>query len=129
MSDIITVNGKEISLIKVNVNSRLTKGQETLLNAMYVCLKDNKPLNWDLMVEIYSKVNNYPKEVEERVFNRQMREMEWKMVHKDIVKIYKENGDDWIYGFKPKIRQWFATNIGSMVLKGSLLALPVIEID
>ena len=129
MSTVISLNGKEISLTKINLNSRLTKGQDTILNALHFCLKENKPLNWDLMVEIYSKANNYPKEVSENAFDRTTREWKCRMVHKDIIKIYKENGDDWIYAFKPRIRQWFATNIGSMVLKGSILALPIIEIE
>jgi hypothetical protein len=129
MVNIATLNGKEISLIKINVNSQLNTKQKALLMMLHKCMTDNRSFNWDYMVEFYVKnvKKNYP---------RYRYDINWDTMKKinerydkiDIKKSYLSNDNNWWF-IKQSIRQWFATNIGSMVLKGSILALPIIEID
>lgn len=129
MGNIVTLNGKEISLISIGKTNNLTDKQQMILDALYDCMQKNVAMNWDVMVGVYKNANGYPKEVEERFYDRNLSKWSWRMVIKDPSISYKNKDDNWIYWFKPKIRQWFATNMGSMILKGAILALPVIEID
>jgi hypothetical protein len=129
MSNIVTLNGQEIQLMKVGINNQLNGKQKKLLSTLHDCLKQNTPLNWEIMVKLYCEVNNYPKDERDNYYNREIGKWQYRIVLSDPLKNFKNKDDKWTYHFKPKIRQWFANNIGSMVLKGSILALPVIEID
>lgn len=131
-NNIVTLNGSEITLIKVGINNQLNTKQKALLEMMYKCMTDKIPFNWDAMVDFYiknckSKYNYYSYDYDWDSPNISKKNQ--KYIDYDIKKCYKENNTMWSYNIKPSIRQWFATNIGSMVLKGSILALPVIELN
>ncbi len=121
MTNEIVLNGKAIALMSVGINNQLNTKQQALLKLLHECLKKNKPLNWDLMVKFF--VENVDSTGCD--YNYDTKEY----VYFDIMKSYKNYDDDWIYGTRTRIRQWFANNMGSMILKGSILALPVIEIN
>ena len=127
------LNGKEISVIKVGINNQLNAKQKALLEMLGDCLSENKPFNWDSMVEFYCKnvksvYENYDYDYD-FFTSGSFRKTNERYVKHDILKAYKNDESLWSWKIKPSIRQWFATNIGSMVLKGSILALPIIEID
>jgi hypothetical protein len=132
-TNIVTLNGNEITLIKVGINNQLNQRQKALLEMMYHCLDNKKPFNWDAMVSFYSK--NVKKQYEKYEYDYdftpggRFRKINEGYVKYDIVKEYKANSHVWSYYIRQVIRQWFANNIGSMVLKGSILALPIIELD
>jgi len=125
MSNIITLNGKAISLMSVGINNQLNVKQQALLKVLHKCLKSNIPLNWNSMVKFYIK--SVDSEYSTYDWNRKTQQYE--VISYSVAKVYKSQDDTWTYGLKPRIRQWFATNMGSMILKGSILALPVIEIN
>ncbi len=132
MSDVITFNGNEINLIKVGINNQLNAKQKALLKTMYDCLQNNRPFNWDLMVVFYS--NNVKKMYEKYEYeydwdSPSLKKTNQRYISYNITVEYAKNTSLWSYYIKPSIRQWFCTNIGSMVLKGSVLALPVIELE
>ncbi len=120
MTNEIVLNGKAIALMSVGINNQLNTKQQALLKLLHECLKKNEPLNWDLMIDFYIKnVDNYHSHYVWNGFNDYT-------VTKILIDKNKINDT---YGLKPRIRNWFATNMGSMILKGSILALPVIEIN
>jgi len=122
MENVLTLNGKAISLIRINTNSNLNGKQKALLKLLHKCLKDNTPLDWKLMVNFYVKnVDN--------ISGRDWNSLLQKYTNgTPILPHFEKLDSNWIYYIKPKIRQWFATNMGSMILKGAILALPVIEL-
>lgn len=130
MGNIVTLNGQEISLISIGKTNHLTDAQRALLELMHDCVKKNKPLDWSKMVLFYSSNVKSAFITRQNTFKKNANgHWVYEEVEKDIVAIYKKQSYEWSGYIRPSIRQWFATNIGSMVLKGSILALPVIEID
>ena len=129
ITDVIKINDKPISLIRIG-NANLTDAQKALLKILYKCLKKNISFNWEHMIDFYVKnvKSTQVITVFTGVWNEYNRAV-YKSKTVSIIKEYKNNTTTWSYYIKPRIRMWFANNIGSMVLKGSILALPVIEIN
>jgi hypothetical protein len=124
MSNLITLNGNEISLIRIGINNNLNKKQQAILEMMHKCITDKTSFNWDAMVNLYSKLHP---DTNVTKYNHSTRT--YYNIKINIQEEYQANSDFWTHREKRKIRGWFATNIGSMVLKGSILALPIIELD
>lgn len=135
-TSVITLNGKEIKVNGVGINNQLTAKQKALLILINKCVEDNDPLNWDKMVDFYSDTHNYPKEIihdaydwvgDSIVYYKKKKMTDLRAIRKDYMEKGEDNG--WTWYWAPRIRQWFANNMGSMILKGSLIALPIIELE
>ena len=96
----------------------LTKGQQMLLNLLSEKLKNNEPITKEDVTDLYINVQ-CPKRRAYRY--GQLPDGTWGMMEKDI------DNTDWTMRYSS--RQWFKNNLGSCIVKGKLLAIPVIDIS
>lgn len=123
---------KDISNQALQINAigrvKLTNGQSGLLKAIRNCVQNKTSLNWDIIVDVYYEnvsknqrswkfANDSPKD-----YTR-----EWFL--SDIKECYIRQDSKWQYTIKPKIRQWFVSTIGILVIKNQLIIIPTIEMD
>lgn len=96
---------------------KLSKGQAALLKAMRNCVKENKSISWDLLVNIFydnvSKIQNHY----------------YQPTYQDIKECYAAQNSTWQYSVRPRIRQWFVSTIGILVIKNQLVVIPTIDIN
>lgn len=123
-------NIKSLSIQTTNQLQLLNKGQTGLLKLMSDCIKDDKMLTMDLIVGCY--YDNVKKVYIEH---------NWKYISSDpkintrehytneynIKKEYLKNSFIWKYTLRGRIRSWLINNIGILVLKGKIIAIPIIE--
>lgn len=101
----------------------LTKPQQGLLNLINEAVLSKKTLSMDDIVLCY--YNNVRKSYEhpwphvdfdkEKVY--------------DVMKEYKKQSFTWTYRLRSLVKGWFINTIGTLVLKGKLIVLPIIEIE
>lgn len=115
--------------INTGVRVKLTKGQSALLKAIRMCVSENKPLAWETIIHcFYDNVSQEGRDwnanwnIERTGYNK-----DW--YRYDIMDAYKANNSHWQYHVKPRIRQWFVSTIGILVIKNQLIIIPTIEMD
>jgi len=124
---------KDITKQALQINSvlrvKLTKGQSALLKAIRMCVAENKPLSFEIIFNCFYE--NVSKEGRDWKANwnidRTGYNKEW--YRYDIMDAYKEGNSLWQYHVKPRVRQWFVSTIGILVVKNQLVIIPTIEID
>lgn len=111
---------------------KFTKGQVGLLKVIKDCIANNKPLDWDIIVDCY--YNNVRKTSFQRYYkyiqasggelhgHYEGREV-------DVKVCYAEKDSHWQYTLRSLIRQWFVSTIGILVIKNQLIVIPVINIE
>lgn len=105
---------------------KLSKGQSGLLRVMRECVEKNKSLNWDIIVMTYYKnVRSYQSDTR-WVGEHPNRKQEW--FQYDIWEAYKDQGAKWRYTLRSRIKQWFVSSIGILVIKNQLVVIPTIEV-
>lgn len=113
--------------------AKLNLGQHTLLTAITSAVNNRKPLTFDDILDCYCRGVRriYQREVYNYIDispNNWRKEFD-RYEEFDIKTEYKKNSALWTYTLRPLVKQWFVNNIGTLVIKGKLLVLPVIEID
>lgn len=116
---------------------KLSNGQSGLYKAIQKAVYQNKPITMDDIVDLYCKFvrSNYVVARSKGVWvlegNREVYKGS-KFSHYDeydVKKEYKNKTSTWHYTLRALIRQWFVNNIGTLVLKGMLIALPIINVE
>jgi hypothetical protein len=123
---------KDISNIALRIQTfgqfvKLTKGQSALIREMRDCVKNKKSISWDILVDLfynnvsttqsgYKYVGIYPNNHREDFYY-------------DIKEEYALQSFTWQYYIRSRVRQWFVSSIGILVLKNQLVVIPTIEID
>lgn len=108
---------------------KLTKGQSELLKAIRLCVSENKALSWEIIIDIF--YNNVSKEGHD--WNAKWLpdgsgyHKEW--YRYDIMEVYEKGDSKRSYNVKPRIKQWFVSTIGILVVKNQLIIIPTIEMD
>lgn len=113
---------------------RFTDGQVGLLALINDCVVKNKVCNFDDVVRVYCKTvcGTYHKEVYEleKLPGATFYSKKWLPSKKiDVYNEYKANSYEWTYRLRSRVKQWFISTIGILVLKGKLIVLPIIEVD
>ena len=124
---------KDITTQALQINTglkvKLTKGQSALLKAIRECVSENKPLAWETIIHCF--YNNVSKEGRDYnavwTLDGTSYRKEW--YRYDIMEAYKNSDSKWQYNIKPRIRQWFVSTIGILVIKNQLIVIPTIEMD
>jgi hypothetical protein len=94
---------------------RLTKGQSALLTAIRCCVQENKPVSYESIVDCY--YNNVSKTA-------------WiYKSRRDVMESFKEDNSSWRCFIRARVRQWFVSTIGILVIKNQLFIIPTIEMD
>ena len=105
-----------------NSQVKMTKGQKNLLKMLSNALETNTPISREDIFNCWAK--QYPN----KQSIREVSKFDWennKWVYNHVkYKIEWENGYD-----KTTSMAWFKNNLGSCILKGKLLAIPVINIE
>jgi hypothetical protein len=105
----------------------LTKAQKALLKTVTDCIKNKESLTMDKIVDVYYHnvrkihLQEYGWSLEKRKYMH-MQEL-------DVMEEYKKNTGNWTYGIRSKVRQWFISNLGILVVKNQLIVVPVINIE
>lgn len=105
----------------------LTKGQKALLSTIEKCIQFKKPLDWDLIVLVYTENvrSQYRKDLD---YNFETRRYQT-YVMKDILPEYQKLTPEWTYGLRINVRQWFLTNLSVLILKNKLIVVPIMSIE
>ncbi len=122
---------KNISGLSVREMTRptLTPGQKGLLKTIVSCVESSKPMDWDVVVLMYSTyVRKTYHDKYRYEYTRQNPGKEWKCDF-DILEEYQNNTATWIYSIKAAVRNWFLLNLGILVMKNQLIVTPVISIE
>lgn len=101
---------------------RITKGQKNLLDLITSKLKEQKPITQDDISECYAKTfrNSEGK--------RYIYDYGWENgQYRSGARWVDYTKDHWHAKFNS--HQWFKLNIGSCILKGKLVVIPVIELS
>lgn len=98
----------------------LTKGEINLMEMLLHHLKENKPIKIEDIAECYLKSTGYTKRHEE--FFR-YDQIEKRHIYHIVERTYTAKD----YYAHRNGRTWFKSNLGNCILKGKLLAIPVIE--
>jgi len=123
---------KDISKQSLQISAigriKLTNGQSALLNAIRNCVSNQTSLSWDIIVDCY--YNNICKiQRKWKFLNDIPNDLRKEYYNSDIKEHYYKQDSTWQYTIKPKIRQWFVSTIGILVVKNQLIIIPTIEID
>jgi len=116
---------KKLQPVSFNVarhNAWGTNAQSALLKKMNACIKSGKRLSYDDVRYIYLLHVVCQGDKKRRVdiyFDKNV--VAWKYWNR------KDRPHEWV--IKERLLQWLRLNIGSMVLKNMLVAIPVIDID
>jgi len=108
---------------------KFTKGQKALLEYMKLCVKNKKPLSWDIIVRCFVENVNATYLEKEYLGRGEDGMYKYHWVRKNIIDAYNENNNDWKYGIRSRVKQWFVSTIGILVIKNQLIVLPVINIE
>lgn len=121
------INGLQIQTVGQFV--KLTKGQVGLLILMRDCVKNSTSISWDSIVTCY--YNNVSKKMTERQYLGDYMEGRPRYEYReyDVLDVHKEQGARWLYTVRPRIRQWFVSTIGILVIKNQLIVIPTIDIN
>lgn len=114
---------------------KMTKGQIGLLKILRDCVGNNKPITFDIIVKCYyENVRKYHTDWN-WVGEGSERKQQWTdfNIMDEYIK-FIDNGNNpeyglWQYKIRPKIRQWFVSTIGILVMKNQLVIIPTIEIE
>lgn len=126
----VTREIKGLQIQTVGQMVKLTKGQNGLLKLMRACVENNRSISWDSIVLCY--YNNVSKTLTEKRYLGGWFEpggAKYEYIVHDVLDIYKEQKHLWLYTLRARIRQWFVSSIGILVVKNQLIVIPTIEID
>jgi hypothetical protein len=106
---------------------KLSKGQTGLLSLMRTCVKENRTLSWDELVECYYK--NVRQELEDHrwIDIGSVRSRQYFTF--DILDCYKNQDWHWTYRVRALVKHWFVNTLGILVIKNKLVVIPTIGID
>lgn len=90
---------------------KLTTGQKMLIELLSQKIKDKQPIKQRDIVDLYFKIFS--------------KDGVWITVYF----YFKHDVDKNNYYAKAKALSWFKSNLGSCIIKGKLLAIPIIEIE
>lgn len=106
---------------------KLSKGQSGLLKLIRACVQNNSPLSYDALIQVY--YDNVCKIAHDYRYIGEWNDRKQEWFEFDIMECYKAQGSKWMYKVKPRIRQWFTTTLGALVIKNQLIVIPTIELD
>lgn len=108
---------------------KLTKGQSALLKAIRRCVENQKSITWDVLVDIfYDNVSKEGRDWQAKwALDLSGYSKKWTVY--DIKTEYAKGSSVWQYHIKPRIRQWFVSTIGILVVKNQLIVIPTIEME
>lgn len=108
-----------LQVLTQNQLVKLSKPQNGLLNLITDAVVNNKIISMDEIVYCYCK------------FVRHNYYHPWEAIETEyiILKEYKKQSHVWTYRLRGLIKSWFVNTIGTLVLKGKLIVLPIIEIE
>jgi len=112
---------------------KMTKGQIGLLKIIRDCVGNNQPITFDIIVKCYYENVKKCHTDWKWVGEGNERKQQWTAfdIMDEYIKFSKNNNSDgrWQYSIRPKIRQWFVSTIGILVMKNQLVIIPTIEIE
>lgn len=119
---------KWLTLATVSPAVKLTRGQTALLKEMRASVESGKPIGWETIVNVF--YNNVRKTVGDSKYVGSYAEGtgRYEYFRVDIIEAFKEQTSRWQYTIRPRIRQWFVSTIGILVLKNQLIVIPTIEL-
>lgn len=121
------IGDRMLQISTVGQMVKLTKGQSALLKAIRACVQDGRPINWDLIVNLFyhnvSKVGRDWHYVGSYPYGSK----EWFIF--DIMEEYKAQSSKWQYNIRGRVKQWFVSTIGVLVIKNQLIVIPTIEME
>lgn len=128
MDDLQKDISKRALQIQTFSRPKLTKGQTYLLKEIRNCTEKQTSLNWDIIVNCF--YNNVSKECKDwKWANATAGDYSREWYKYDILECYEQQNSKWQYTIKPRIRQWFVSTIGILVIKNQLIIIPTIEMD
>lgn len=121
------ISKSALSIQTIGQLVKLSKGQHGLLKLIRQSVQENKPLDWDALVQCFydnvsCKIHDWRWIGE---FNKGHREY----YSLDLLEEYKKQSIKWQYHAKSRVRQWFVSTIGILVVKGQLFVIPTIELE
>lgn len=125
----VSKNIKGLQVQSFSPRVRLTKGQSALLKSIRKCVEGGTSISWDIIVDIfYNNVNKVARD--SRYIGSYLDGTgRYEYFNVDIKKAYEAQNSKWQYCIKPRVRQWFVSSIGILVVKNQLIVIPTIEID
>ncbi len=127
MNNLIKDSNVTLKIDSVGQMVVLSKGQNTILKLIRYCVSTNKPITWDLLVGAYYKYMHQTAEDYRYVCidgNKQRKLYEF-----DIMECYKNKDDRWKYKIRGRIKGWFTSTIGVLVIKNQIIIIPTLEIE
>jgi hypothetical protein len=106
---------------------KLTKPQKSALNLIQKCVTECIPLSWDLLVLTYYQ--NVAQTAEDYKYVSLNGESNREWYRYDLLESYKNQDHHWKYHVRTRIKGWFTSTIGVLVLKNKIFIVPVIEIE
>ena len=113
------ISKEALQISSLDTRPKLTKGQSGLLKILRSCVLQNSPISWDLICKCYY----------DNVRSTHTNYYMGQYTNLDILEQYRKQTLTWQYWIRPKIRQWFVSTIGILVIKNQLIIIPTIEID
>lgn len=118
------ISGSALQVQTTGQFVKLSKGQVALLDLLRTCVATGTPLTWDLLVLCYyTSVAQRAKDWRWDHVNGRKEYYDY-----DIMEVYEEQGAKWTYYVRGRIRTWFMSCIGSLVLRNELIVIPTIKL-
>lgn len=126
MKKLEKVKNSALSIQTTSQLIKLTKGQNILLKNIDSSLSKQKPITLEEIVKMYC--NGVSKTHTKSHYKYDSGSCRFdKYTTHDIYESYRNNDSLFKYTLRPRIKTWFINSIGSLVVKGKLLIIPVIE--
>jgi hypothetical protein len=123
------ISNSTLSISTIGQLVKLSKGQDALLKLIRESVANNKSIDWDVLVECF--YHNVSKTISKwKWANMEIRnDFSRTYYDLDLLDEYKKNSSSWhLYG-RGRVRQWFVSTIGILVVKGQLFVIPTIELE
>jgi hypothetical protein len=121
----LTTNLPTLSIKTYSGLTKLTVGQKVLLKVITEKVIERKSLTWDDIVDCYCKGVKSEYANWEYCYTKQ----EYIWVYYKVKKAYKDNHWIWTYNLRAKVKQWFLSTIGILVVKNQLAVIPLMEVE
>jgi len=106
----------------------LTLGQHELLSQIVRCTKNFEPLTMRMVVDCYVKSRGSDTfTYSDWDWNFETGKREYFEVSFSITECFERRSPKWTYRMRALIKQWLISNIGALVIKNKLIAIPIIE--
>lgn len=128
-------NLKALSIETTSQIPSLTKGQKALLFLIRSRVEGGKALDFESILMVY--YNNVRKTFSRGIGWTYTRNEDGsptygsgryaEYIQFDILECWKKQ--EYLFEFKPQVRQWFVSNIGILVIKNQLVIVPTIDLE